>query len=139
MSPRLTRANSSASSGGASSAEEQQQVIVGGPAPSVMKGHGAQNSRNYHFPQDLPKFVGGDKAWHKFDSEFVYIVLDLTNVDLSLESKPDITARTNRYIFQCLSRCLDSDYYDIICRHKDQDFKAYKFLDGVVAGTISSR
>ena len=61
MATRLTRSQSSGSSTGGVHSAEEQQVIVGGTAPNVMKGHGCQNSRNYHFPQDLPKFIGERK------------------------------------------------------------------------------
>ena len=123
----------------------------GGSAPHVssqgadplqgLKGHGLQ--QGFHsksiFPKDLPDFDGELANWDKFDSEITYIVLDMTNIDLSLTEKPQIDSKTNKFIFQCISKCVDAKLYNIICRYKDQGFEAYKFLDQTIGGSLAYR
>ena len=153
MTRKVSRTRSSTSSeGDADSAMIHQEGRPGGSDPHVSQvvgsdpqgvlGHGQQifrNSGRYHFPQDLPRFNGEEHTWDKFFSELVYVVSDLTGVDLSLAVKPDIPARTNEYIFQCISKCINSNLYDMICRHKDLGFEAFQFLDRNIGGSIASR
>ena len=121
---------------------ESQVSSEGGSAPQGVKGNGLQRFRTsgkYYFPQDLPKFEGDQSAWDKFCSELVYMMLEMTGVNLLLPEKPAIDSGTNEFIFQCLSKCVNSTLYDIICRYKGSGFEAFKFLDKTIGGSIAYR
>ena len=124
---------------------------VGGSAPQStsrgadslqgVKGHVPQ--QGFHtkslFPRDLPPFDGQTENWDKWESEITYAVHQLTGIDLTLSVKPHIETGLNRFIFQCISKCVNGRLYDIICRHKGKGYEAYKFLEQTVNGTIQYR
>ena len=60
----------------------------------------------------------------------LFLIRRLFDIDLSSIKRPDrLTPKMDSHIYQCLRRAVDGDSYDLICRHEDLGYNAFKFLD----------